>query len=420
MLKIEIAQKIEQAGGRLYLVGGALRDKLRGVMPIDEDYCVTGFTVEKFQNLFPEAKIQGKDFPVFILEGKEIALARKERKVGKGHKAFYFSTDETISIQEDLRRRDITINSIAQDVLTKEIIDPYGGKSDLNKKIIRKTSSHFVEDPLRAYRVARFAASLPEFSVENDTILCMEQLKEELSTLSKERVFVEFKKALATSKPSIFFEILRKANILQVHFKEIADLIGKTQPEKYHPEGDSYQHSLIVVDNSAKITDSLAIRFSCLVHDLGKGVTPKEILPHHYGHDEKGIELVAKLGKRIGIPKTWERCGKTACKWHMKAGIFEQMTPKKQVELIENVAKSMLGLDGLKIVVACDKARQGKDVLQKQKEIIFDSLGKELLQKVNGDRMKEKYPELTGEKFKQKLYQERVQWLKDFYKIHNI
>ena len=417
MTIIQIAKKIEQAGGRLYLVGGALRDKLRGVMPIDEDYCVTGFTVEKFQNLFPEAKIQGKDFPVFILEGKEIALARKERKIGKGHKAFSFATDETISIQEDLARRDITINSIAQDILTKEIIDPYGGKNDLDKKIIRKTSNHFAEDPLRAYRVARFAASLPEFSVENDTILNMEQLKEELSTLSKERVFVELKKALATSKPSLFFEVLRKANILQVHFKEIADLIGKIQPEKYHPEGDSYQHTLIVVDNSTKITKSLEIRFSCLVHDLGKGVTPKEILPHHYGHDEKGVELVAKLGKRIGIPKAWEKCGKTACKWHMKAGIFEQMTPKKQVELIENVAKSMLGLDGLKIVVACDKSRQGKDILQKQKEIIFDSLGKELLQNVNGDRIKQKYPEIAGEKFKQKLYQERVQWLKDFYKM---
>ena len=170
----------------------------------------------------------------------------------------------------------------------------------------------------------------------------MEKLKEELSTLSKERIFIEFKKALASTKPSLFFEVLRKANILQVHFKEIADLIGKTQPEKYHPEGDSYEHTLIVVDNSAKMTNDLTIRFSCLVHDLGKGVTPKEILPHHYGHDEKGVELIAKLGKRIGIPKVWEKCGKTACKWHMKAGIFEQMQPKKQVELIENVAKSML------------------------------------------------------------------------------
>lgn len=419
MTIVEIAKKIKQAGGILYLVGGALRDKLRGVIPVDEDYCVTGFTVEKFQNLFPEAKIQGKDFPVFILEGKEIALARKERKVGQGHKAFSFSTDETITIQEDLIRRDITINSIAQDVLTKEIIDPYGGRKDLEQKVIRKTSSHFAEDPLRAYRVARLAANLEEFMVESGTLFSMEQLKEELRTLSKERVFVEFKKALASSKPSIFFEVLRQSNILQIHFQEIADLIGKIQPEKYHPEGDSYRHTLIVVDNSAKTTNDLAIRFSCLAHDLGKGLTPKEILPHHYGHDEKGVELVAKLGKKIGIPKTWEKCGKTACKWHMKAGIFEQMTPKKQVELIENVAKSMLGLEGLQIVVACDKSREGKDILEKQKEITFANLGKELLQNVNGDVIKQKYPELTGEKFKQKLREERIKWLQDFYKIYN-
>ena len=152
---------------------------------------------------------------------------------------------------------------------------------------------------------------------------------------------------------------------------------------------------------------------------MGKGLTPKEILPHHYGHDEKGVELVAKLGKKIGIPKTWEKCGKTACKWHMKAGIFEQMTPKKQVELIENVAKSMLGLEGLQIVVACDKSREGKDILEKQKEITFANLGKELLQNVNGDVIKQKYPELTGEKFKQKLREERIKWLQDFYKIYN-
>lgn len=419
MTIIQIAQKIEQAGGRLYLVGGALRDKLRGIKPMDEDYCVTGLNIEKFEKLFPEAKIQGKDFPVFILEGKEIALARKERKIGQGHKAFSFFTDEIVTIEEDLKRRDITINSIAQDVLTGKIIDPYGGKKDLEQKIIKKTSSHFAEDPLRAYRVARLAANLEEFTVDNDTLSSMEQLKEELSTLSKERVFVEFKKALAKSKPSIFFEVLRKANILEVHFKEIADLIGKIQPEKYHPEGDSYNHILIVVDNSAKLTNDLAIRFSCLVHDLGKGVTPKEILPHHYGHDEKGVPLVTKLGKRVGIPKAWEKCGKTACKWHMKAGIFEQMTPKKQVELIEQVAKSMLGLEGLKIVVACDKAREGKDVFQKQKEIMFDSLGKELLQTIDGNFVKQKYPNLIGEKFKQKLQEERIKWLRDFYKIHN-
>lgn len=277
----EIAKKIEKAGGRLYLVGGALRDKLLHIEKEDEDYCVTGLSLEKFQALFPDSKIQGKDFPVFILNQKEIALARKERKIGKGHKAFSFLTDETITIEQDLARRDITINSMAQDVLTKKVIDPFGGQNDLKRRIIRKTTDAFSEDPLRVYRVARFAATLG-FSVEQGTLKMMENLKEELNSLSKERVFVEFKKALASQKPSIFFEVLKKANILNVHFEEIANLIGQIQPEKYHPEGDSYKHTLIVVDHSSEVTKDLAIRFSCLVHDLGKGVTKKEMLPHHY------------------------------------------------------------------------------------------------------------------------------------------
>src|SRR5699024_10208661 len=139
-------------------------------------------------------------------------------------------------------------------------------------------------------------------------------------TLSKERVFTEFKKALEAKKPSIFFNVLRQANVLDVHFKEIYNLIGKEQPIQYHPQGDSYNHTMIVVDNSTKLTNDLEIKFACLVHDLGKGNTPENILPHHYGHDERGIKLVSELGKRIGIPNNWIKCGKLACKLHMKAG----------------------------------------------------------------------------------------------------
>ena len=325
----KIAQVIKENGGTLYLVGGALRDKILGKEEVDEDYCATGLSKEKFQKLFPKAKIQGKDFPVFILEGKEIAIARKERKTGIGHKEFEFLANETITIQEDLARRDITINSMAQNVLTKEIIDPFDGKKDIEKKIIRKTSNAFSEDPLRVYRVARFAASL-DFKVELNTLKSMQELKQELTSLSKERVFTELEKALKTNKPSNFFNVLRKAGVLGVHFPEIENLIGKVQPEKYHPEGDSYNHTMIVVDNSAKLTDNLAIRFSCLVHDLGKGITPKDMLPHHYGHDEKGIKLVQILGNRIGVPNSWVKCGKVAAKWHMKGGILNKLRLKKK------------------------------------------------------------------------------------------
>ena len=409
---IEIAKEIEKAGGKLYLVGGAIRNHLLNLPITDEDYCVTGLTQKEFEQLFPQAKIQGKDFPVYILNEKAFALARTERKNGIGHKQFEFLTDKSITIEQDLARRDITINSIAQDVLTKEIIDPFHGRKDIQNKIIRKTTDAFAEDPLRVYRVARFAASL-NFEVEKDTLNAMTKLKEELKTLSKERVFTEFKKALSTNYPSKFFEILKQANILDVHFKEINNLIGKTQPQKHHPEGDSYTHTMIVLDNSVKLSNHLAIRFSCLVHDLGKGTTPNEILPHHYGHEARGVTLVSQLGNRIGIPKEWIKCGKTACKWHMKAGIFEQMSAKKKIELIENVANSLLGLEGLKIVVACDKSREGKDLQEQLESISFDKIGRNCMKEINGKFIRTKYPTVQGEEFGNRLHEERVRWLKN-------
>ncbi len=225
--------------------------------------------------------------------------------MGFGHKEFEIETGEEITIEEDLARRDITINAMAKDVLTGEIIDPFNGRKNIENKMIRATTNHFREDPLRVYRVARIAAQTG-FTVEENTLKEMESLKKELTTLSKERVFVEFRKALETSKPSIFFDVLRKANVLRVHFKEIYDLIGSLQPEEYHPEGDSYNHTMIVVDKSVELTNDVAIRFACLVHDLGKGVTPKEMYPHHYGHDEKGVELVGNLGNRIRSSKYME------------------------------------------------------------------------------------------------------------------
>ena len=279
---LEIAKLIENRGGRLYLVGGALRDKLLNRPIFDEDYCVVGLEKQDFLELFPNALIRGKAFEVFELNGHEFALARTEKKIGKGHKQFEITTNKNITIEEDLLRRDITINSIAQDVLTKEIIDPFNGREDLKNKIIRATSTSFKEDPLRVYRVARFAAKF-EFSVEKNTIQMMNTLKEELNTVSAERVYTEFSRAMLVEKPSIFFEVLRKSKVLDVHFKAIYDLIGAEQPALYHPEGDAYNHTMLVLDMSADLTKhleqnrKLEIRFSALVHDLGKGVTPKEM-----------------------------------------------------------------------------------------------------------------------------------------------
>lgn len=325
--------------GNTYLVGGAVRDAILNKPIKDEDYCVTGLTSKKFLELFPNAKLRGKSFEVFDIEHKEFALARTEIKTGKGHKEFKIETNEEITIEEDLKRRDITINSIAQDVLTKEIIDPFGGIEDLESKIIRATSEKFSEDPLRVYRVARIAAVL-DFTVTKKTINMMNKLKDELSTLSKERVFTEFREALKADKPSTFFNVLREADILDIHFKEINDLIGAIQPIKYHPEGDSYNHTMLALDNSAIITKDVKVRFCTLVHDLGKGRTPKEMYPHHYNHEQRGVEPLRELCRRLGCPNDWRKCGTTAVLEHMKGGIFPNMTIAKKVSFIEKIDKT--------------------------------------------------------------------------------
>lgn len=405
----EIAETIKQNNGTLYLVGGAIRDEIIGKEIYDKDYCITGISKEKFLELFPKAKILGKSFEVFEIAHMQFALARKETKQGKGHKEFRIETGEKITIEQDLERRDITINAIAKNVLTGEIIDPFNGRNDIKNKTIRKVSDAFKEDPLRVYRVARIAAQT-EFEVEKETLKQMENLKEELITLSKERIFIELRKALETKKPSIFFNVLRSANVLEVHFKEIYDLIGSLQPEQYHPEGDSYNHTMIVVDKSTELNEDTAIRFACLVHDLGKGVTPKELYPHHHGHDEKGVKLVENLGNRINVPNLWKAYGKVASKEHMKGGIFYKMTPAKKVQFIERVAKTKLGLDGLQIVVIADKCST-RDI--KEEEISFAEIGKRCIQEINGEVIKSKYPSIEGEQIRERLHAKRVSWMKE-------
>lgn len=403
---IEIAQKVNENGGALYLVGGAVRDKMLGRNVHDEDYCVTGITSEEFQKLFPEAHTRGKSFEVFDIDGKEFALARVETKNGKGHKEFEIKTGKEISIEEDLSRRDITINSMALNVLTGKLIDPFNGKEDLEKGILKATTEKFKEDPLRVYRVARFSAELG-FTIEENTLKLMNSLKGELSTLSKERVFVEFRKALASSKPSNFVNSLKEANVLDIHFKEINDLIGSIQPEKYHPEGDSYNHTMLAVDKSAKLTDRLEVRYSVLLHDLGKGATPKEMLPHHYGHDKAGVPLVRNLSARLGVPNSWRKCAVLSAEEHMRAGIFEKMGTRKQVELLEKLSKSVLGLEGMEIVVECDKTSSRPD----NGFYRFTTLGKRMIEEVNGSMVN--LENKQGKEIEETIKKARINWLKN-------
>ena len=427
----EIAKTINLNGGNLYLVGGAVRDELLGIKNHDEDYSVTGISFEEFKKLFPMAYVRGKDFPVFSIDNKEFAIARKERKIGIGHKDFDVETDKKITIEQDLERRDITINAIAKEVLTGKIIDPFGGIEDLKSKKIRAVSSHFEEDPLRVYRVARFASQF-DFKVDENTIKMMTSLKNELTSLSVERVYNEFSKALLTEKPSIFFDVLKQANVLDVHFKEIYDLIGAEQPLKYHPEGDSYNHTMIVLDKVANRTKEqknlkemensketenvkkhenlrkIEIRFSALVHDLGKGTTPKEEYPHHFNHEKRGAELVKNMGKRLKLPTRLIKCGVTSCLEHMRGGIFDKMTTTKKVKFIERVNSTILGLDGLQIIVDADDMTSKNNNSNQ-----FAKLGHEIINCTNGNEIMKEYGITEGKEVANKMHEVRVKYLRE-------
>lgn len=408
----EIANKIKESDGNLYLVGGAVRDELLGRKKHDEDYSVTGISFEEFQRLFPDAIVRGKDFPVFSIDGKEFAIARKERKIGIGHNNFDIEVDKKITIEEDLERRDITINAIAKEVLTGKVIDPFGGIKDLEHKTIRAVSNHFAEDPLRVYRVARFACQFG-FEVECHTLEMMQNLRNELLSLSVERVYIELSKALITDKPSIFFNVLKEANVLDIHFKEIHDLIGAEQPTKYHPEGDSYNHTMIVLDKTAIATEKLdnerklELRFSALVHDIGKGVTPKEEYPHHINHEKNGARLVKIIGERLKLPKRLIKCGEISCLEHMRGGVFDKMSIQKKVSFIEKINSTILGLDGLQIIVDADNNLNNKNINQ------FRDLGYEIINYVNGYEVMKKYGISEGVQVKNKMHEIRIQYLKE-------
>ncbi|MBQ7667728.1 MAG: HD domain-containing protein [Clostridia bacterium] len=391
---IDIAKKIEQNNGRLYFVGGYVRDLLLGTPSHDIDFCVTGLNEDTFLKLFPNAIKTGASFPVFRIDSFEFAFARKEQKTSAGHNGFTMDTNN-ITIFDDLVRRDITINSIAMDVLTNEIIDPTGGQKDLKEKIIRANSEHFSEDALRSYRVARFASKL-QFNVDESTIKLMHSTKNELPLLSSERVFEELKKALLTPTPSIFFNVLRKADILDVHFKEIYDLIDVPQPLIYHPEGDVYNHSMIVLDECSKITDDALIKFAALTHDLGKALTPKEILPHHYGHDEVGCVPVKNLCNRLKVPNEWEKTAIVVSREHMKAGIWNDMSVSKKVSFMEKNYKY------LKVLNIIAKIDSGKN------DIDFVSIADKMMHEVNGEKI-----DLPNDiRAKEILHQKRIEWLK--------
>lgn len=356
-----IAQKIASEGGRLYLVGGAVRDKWMGRVATDEDYCVTGLTAQEFERLFPESFLAGMAFAVFRMpvgdSMAEFALARTERKVSRGHTGFEVFSSPEVTIEQDLLRRDLTINAMAIDVLSQTTLDPYGGLADIEHQVVRAVSRAFSEDPLRVYRAARFAAQLG-FEIEANTLQMMRDLKGELGTLSAERVFGELKRALGTKRPSLFFRWLLRAGVLPVHFAEIAALAGVEQPTKWHPEGDAFEHTMQVLDAAAALTSREEVRFSALVHDVGKALTPRNKWPAHHGHESAGVPLVRKLCERLKLPSQWTQAALFATEQHMKIHILDRMKSSKVVDLLMDANRNPLGVEGFSMIgMADDRGR---------------------------------------------------------------
>lgn len=312
---------------KIYLVGGAVRDKLLGLPVKDQDWVVVGATPEQLLNQGYQQV--GKDFPVFLNPEtkEEYALARTERKSGSGYTGFICDFSPNIPLEDDLIRRDLTINAIAQDTDGK-LHDPYGGIQDLNHRILRHISPAFAEDPLRVLRVARFAARFHHlgFTIANETLVLMRKLTEqgELEHLTTERIWLETEKALTEQNPEIYFDTLRKVGALKVLFPELDALYGIPNPAKHHPEIDSFVHTMMVLQQAVLLTENTAmnksaVRFAAICHDLGKALTPNDILPHHYGHEKKGVQPVRKLCNRLKVPTYYKELAELTCEYHTHA-----------------------------------------------------------------------------------------------------
>jgi tRNA nucleotidyltransferase (CCA-adding enzyme) len=323
---------------KTYLVGGAVRDKLLGLPVQDRDYVVVGSTPEEMTA--KGFKPVGADFPVFLhpVTKEEYALARTERKSGHGYKGFTIYAAPDVTLEEDLRRRDLTINAMAEDE-SGHLADPFHGAEDLRNGLLRHVSDAFAEDPVRVLRVARFAARFAArgFHVAPETNRLMQKMVSsgEVDHLVAERVWTELERALGEDRPSHFLEVLRGCGALKRLFPEIEALYGVPQPEKHHPEVDTGVHVMMVLDQAAKLSADGRVRFAALMHDLGKGTTPPAEWPQHIGHEERGAELVKNLCQRFRVPNEYRDLAVITARFHAHCHKIAELRPATVVDTLE-------------------------------------------------------------------------------------
>jgi len=346
------ARIVEEAGGRAYIVGGWVRDTLRGECPHDRDYVLSGLSEDAFRAIFPGAVKTGRGFPVYILEisGEkcDVAFARRDVKTGRGYRGFEVSFEPGTSIEDDLSRRDTTMNSIAIRLLTGEITDPFGGGRDIGRRLIRATSRHFTDDPVRALRAARQSAQFG-FAIDGGTVEMMGMCGDELAGEPPERLAGELALALASARPSLFFRALAGAGILNAAYPQIYSLIGVEQGRKYHPEGDAFEHTMNVLDETSRAADRTEVRFAALTSDLGKALAPPESRPHHCGRERLGLVALEEWRRAMPLPRLWTDCAAFVITERMRARAI--VKPGKITGLLCRLRRHPLGADGFAAII---------------------------------------------------------------------
>lgn len=354
---------------KYYLVGGAVRDKLLNYPSSERDYVVVGSSPEEMTKL--GYRPVGKDFPVFLHPHtqEEYALARKERKAGHGYGGFEFFTSPDITLEEDLSRRDLTINAMAED-RDGNLIDPYGGRQDLNDRLLRHVSPAFAEDPLRVLRVARFAARYHHlgFTIAPETQALMQDLSSsgELTYLTPERVWQEIDKALHSKAFAIFIQTLRDCGGLAALLPEVDNLFGVPQRADYHPEIDTGIHVLMALEIAETLTEDAAVRFAVLLHDLGKGITPEDVLPRHIGHEEGGVPLVTQVCDRLKTPNQYRDLAILVTRYHLLCHKAPFLRPQTVLKLLQNIDAFRRPERFQQFLLACEADGRGREGFQKK------------------------------------------------------